>query len=168
MFRNILVAVDGSCHSARALAEAIDLAELGHGRLTLLTAIPKPAAWASSPLAAEAVTTLSEELAREASDALRAAVDRVPRSIPVVEILTPEPIRQALIEQARTGRHDLLVMGSRGRGAVSSSLLGSVSHHALHHSPIPVLIVHDDDHDADGSREVDSAPEQPVSTASPV
>jgi len=45
----------------------------------------------------------------------------------------------ALIAQIKTGRYDLVVMGSRGRGALSASLLGSVSHYALNHSDVPVL-----------------------------
>jgi nucleotide-binding universal stress UspA family protein len=72
------------------------------------------------------------------------AVERVPESIPVTKIVTHKPIRTALMEEIQSGNHDLLVMGSRGRGAVKSSLLGSVSHHALNHSPIAVLIVHAD------------------------
>ena len=45
MFHNILVAVDGSCHSDLALSQAIDLAESEHSRLTLMTgAVPPPVA----------------------------------------------------------------------------------------------------------------------------
>ena len=142
MFRNILVAVDGSPHADKALDEAIDIALGGNGRLTILTAIPHPPAWANSPGAAMASVPLGEELEREADTILRDAVDRVPDSIPVTKILTHDAVRSALAEQFESSRHDLLVMGSRGRGALRASLLGSVSHYALNHSRIPVLIVH--------------------------
>ena len=59
-------------------------------------------------------------------------------------MLSERPIRAALSRQIAGGHHDLVVMGSRGRGAVRAALLGSVSHYVLHHSPIPVLIVHAD------------------------
>ena len=73
------------------------------------------------------------------------AIERIPDSLPVTKILTHEPIRNALMEQLETGRYDLLMMGSRGRGAIRASLLGSVSHYVLNHSRIPVLVVHTDD-----------------------
>lgn len=145
MFHNILVCVDGSVHSERALDEAIDLATAGNGRLTILTSIPRPPAWACTPITAPAVQPLAGELHHEAQTTLDAAVARVPDSIPVTKILTEKPIREALMERLGTGEHDLLVMGSRGRGALSSSVLGSVSHFALNHSGVPVLIIHSDD-----------------------
>jgi nucleotide-binding universal stress UspA family protein len=145
MFRNILVAVDGSRHSQRALSEAIDIAEAMHGRLTILTSIPNAPAWTTTPATAAASVPLALELENEYGHTLSAAVAHIPDSVPVTKILTHDPIRSALMERIVSGHHDLLVMGSRGRGAISSSLLGSVSHHALHHSPIPVLIVHASD-----------------------
>ncbi len=129
-------------HADRALTEAIELAELTNGRLTIITAVVHPAAWANTPAAAAAAAPLAIELESEAGETLRHAVDRVPASIPVTKVLTHEPVRRALLGQLTSGEHDLLVMGSRGRGALSASLLGSVSHYALNHSPIPVLIVH--------------------------
>jgi nucleotide-binding universal stress UspA family protein len=142
MFHNILVCVDGSVHAERALDQAIDLAASGHGRLTILTAIPRPPYWACSPVTIPAIEPLATGLRREAQAALEAAVARVPSSIPVTSILSQKPIREVLMQRLRRGEHDLLVMGSRGRGALSASLLGSVSHYALNHSPVPVLIIH--------------------------
>jgi nucleotide-binding universal stress UspA family protein len=148
MFRNILVAVDGSRHAERALTEAIELATAAKGRLTLITAIPRPPAWVSTPATVAACEPLAADLERESKQILCDAVKRVPDDVPVTTILTPKPIRRALVAQINCGHHDLLVMGSRGRGAFAASLLGSVSHFVLNHSPIPVLVIHTEEEQA--------------------
>ncbi len=144
MFRNILVSVDGSAHSDRALDEAIDIARADQARITILTAITQPPVWAASAMAAGACAVTGAELEKEAVEVMRRAVSRVPNDIPVTTIISRKPIRAALMSRLSDSSHDLLVMGSRGRGALSASLLGSVSHYALNHSPVPVLIVHED------------------------
>jgi nucleotide-binding universal stress UspA family protein len=149
MFRNILVAVDGSPDAEQALTEAIDLAESEHTRLTLVTAVPQIPA--TGLLVPGAVTDDAIANTRAWAEAiLRRALDQVPDDLPVSTVLTDKPIRPALIRQIKAGHHDLVVIGSRGRGAVRSALLGSVSHYALDHSPVPVLIVHaEQPHQAD-------------------
>jgi nucleotide-binding universal stress UspA family protein len=141
MFHNILVAVDGSVDADAALAHAIDLAESEHTRLTLMTAVAEvpPTAYL---MAGEEAGHLSENVHRQAEAVIRQARDRVPADLPVTTVLSEQPIRVALIRQLKEGHHDLVVMGSRGRGPVRAALLGSVSHYVLHHSPVPVLIVH--------------------------
>jgi nucleotide-binding universal stress UspA family protein len=96
-------------------------------------------------MSAGAAATLGPELTRYAERVLREAVERVPDDVSVTTVLTEKPIRKAILERIEEGHHDLVVMGSRGRGAVRSAVLGSVSHHVLHHSPVPVLVVHADD-----------------------
>src|SRR5207302_3629304 len=85
---------------------------------------------------------LTRDAEAKAEAILSHARDRVPDDVSVTTVLTKDPVMPALISQIETGRHDLVVVGSRGRGAVRSALLGSVSHYVLHHSPVPVLIVH--------------------------
>jgi nucleotide-binding universal stress UspA family protein len=163
MFHNILVCIDGSAHADRALSEAIDLATAENARLTLLTAIARPPYWATTPETASGIESLFNDLKREAEATLRTAVDRVPASIPVTKILSLKPIREVLMDQLRSGQYDLVVMGSRGRGALSASFLGSVSHFALNHSHVPVLIVH-----AETDREINATAdgEHPLVAAS--
>jgi nucleotide-binding universal stress UspA family protein len=157
MFQNILVSVDGSPDAERALSEAIDLARVTNGRLTILTAIVHPPSWAYSGINAGAAQQVAVELEQEAKDVLRRAEESVPREVPVTTVLTRDPIRQALLKRIDEGGHDLVVMGSRGRGAVASTVLGSVSHHMLHHSPVPVLIVHADRAQAEDAEDAEPA-----------
>jgi nucleotide-binding universal stress UspA family protein len=154
MFHNILVAVDGSPDADEALAQAIDLAESEHTRLTLMTACAQiPATAYLTP----AINGLIAETRADAQAVMSRARDRVPEDIPVTTILTDQPIRAAMVHQIEVGRHDLVVMGSRGRGAVRSALLGSVSHYVLHHSPVPVLIVHAEDRRQAGAVPLETA-----------
>jgi nucleotide-binding universal stress UspA family protein len=143
MFHNILVAVDGSRHAHQALAQAIDLAQSEHSRITLITGITEvpPTAYLVGGVD---TGRLVENARAQAEATLRAARDRIPADLPVRTVLTDQPIRSGLMQEIKDGRHDLVVMGSRGRGAIRSTLLGSVSHYILHHSPVPVLIVHDE------------------------
>jgi nucleotide-binding universal stress UspA family protein len=144
MFRNILVAIDGSPDSDQALAQAIDLAESEHSRLTLFSAIVTPPASAYIGAGGAVAAGLARDAETETETILRAAAQQVPDRVSLSTVLSSQPVRYALIRQIEQGAHDLVVMGSRGRGAVRSVLLGSVSHYVLHHSPIPVLIVHAD------------------------
>jgi nucleotide-binding universal stress UspA family protein len=143
MFHNILVAVDGSPDAELALTEAIDLAESERTWLTLLTAVSRLPATAYLA-AGEEVGKLVEDAHADAEAILRRARERVPDNLSVTAVLSEQPIQAALIGQITNGVHDLVVMGSRGRGAIRAALLGSTSHYVLHHSPVPVLIVHAD------------------------
>jgi nucleotide-binding universal stress UspA family protein len=126
----------------RALADAIELARACNGRLTLLAIAPQPAAWAFSGYDVPVdVDRLAQGVERNYDAMLDAAVSTVPQDVPVTRILrrgTPGP---AIVEAANAGEHDLVVMGCRGRGELRSLLLGSVSHHVLHGSRVPVLVV---------------------------
>jgi nucleotide-binding universal stress UspA family protein len=142
MFHNILVSIDGSDHADQALAEAIDLAEATNAKLTILTAVVQPSRWAYTGSGAAAAQALNDDLEHDAQEILRQAVDRLPEGMPVTKIVTHQPVRPALMRRIEEADHDLLVMGSRGRGAVKSAVLGSVSQYMLHRSPVPVLVVH--------------------------
>jgi len=138
MFTSILVAWDGSDHAKRALAEAVDLARTQEARLTLLTVAAPIHAWpAYVPPITEA------DLESSANQTLAEGEAIVPDGIPVSGRTAVGYPGVELLKRAAAANHDLIVMGSRGRGAVRSAVLGSVSHFVLNHATVPVLIVHD-------------------------
>jgi len=146
MFHNILVALDGSAHAARALEQAVDLARADNAKLTVIAAVPDPSAWVVTGAYAGGVDfdELNEEAEREHATMLESAVATIPDDLPVTKLIVHGRAAERILEQVRRGGHDLVVMGSRGRGEVKSLLLGSVSHEVLGASPAAVLIIHAD------------------------
>jgi nucleotide-binding universal stress UspA family protein len=144
MFKSILVAWDGSEHAKRALGEAVDLTRTQAGRLTLLTVAAPLHAWPGyvPPVSQADLISAAEGILAE-GEAL------VPEGIPVSGRTASGDPGAELVKRARAADHDLIVMGSRGRGAVRSAVLGSVSHFVLNHTTVPVLIVHDGDRDSE-------------------
>jgi nucleotide-binding universal stress UspA family protein len=140
MFKSVLVAWDGSEHAKRALDEAVDLARTQGARLTLLTVAAPLLVWPGY------VPPISEaDLISAAEKTLAEGEALVPDGIPVSGRTAAGDPGAELVRRAGAADHDLIVMGSRGRGAVRSAFLGSVSHFVLNHTTVPVLIVHDGD-----------------------
>src|SRR3954451_1118457 len=138
VYRNILVAVDGSPDAEAALAHAGELARDQRARLTLLTAIPPIPATA---LLATGAAPPRSEVIKHYSDLLREAAATLPADVSVTTLLVEGTPAKALVERSRSGAFDLIVMGSHGHGRLHTSLLGCVSQKVLAASPIPVLLI---------------------------
>ena len=140
MFLDILVAIDGSEHAAQALRTAAQLASEEHARLTVITAVPPTPALAQITASGAALADLADIMG-DAGKQMRTQVDALPDDISVTTVVASGHAAPEILKRLREGRHDLLVMGTRGLGRVGSALLGSVSQAVLHEAEVPVLVV---------------------------
>jgi nucleotide-binding universal stress UspA family protein len=140
----IVVGVDGSAHARQALRFALAEAALRGARVVVV------GSWAVPPLAATGVgmipafDLLRTELADSASEVLSRELAEVADAAAGAEVeqhVAQGDAAGVLVEAAAGA--DLLVVGSRGRGGLTGTVLGSVSRACLHHAPCPVAVVHD-------------------------
>jgi nucleotide-binding universal stress UspA family protein len=143
VFREILVAIDGSAMAQRALETATGLAEALNSRLTIISVSPEvpPYAYRSGV----DVEKLEHEAEAETDGILRDAVASLPEKLPVTTVLKHGHPGERIVEQIRDGRHDLLVMGSRGRGRLVSNIFGSTSAYVHYHCRVAMLVIQPDE-----------------------
>lgn len=146
VFRRLLVAYDGSPQAERALEEAVGLAWVSNAHITVIVVAPDPSGWSAAGSmdgfgAPVDLVEVNEQLERQYATLLEEAMGRIPSMMAATPLLRRGSPGLAIVDEAASGSHDLVVMGSRGRGELKSMLLGSVSHDVLHASPVPVLVI---------------------------
>jgi nucleotide-binding universal stress UspA family protein len=136
----IVVGIDGSPAADAALAHALDEARLRNLPLRVVCAWAVPAIeYAGAPFAA--TPDLNIEAEHTADAVLEQAVKTIgpaPGVLVETSAVSGHPVN-VLLEEAKHA--SLLVVGSRGRNALASIVLGSVSQGVAHHCPTPLMIV---------------------------
>ena len=145
MFSSILVAVDQSEHARAAVGVAVDIARADRAALTLMTVYNSKLSWlvtmTPEGISQQTIEDIVDTTRTEAQATLDEACALVPSDIEAYALLVHGRPAEAILEEAECAGHDLVVVGSRGRGGAASLPLGSVSHHVLHHSHVEVLVV---------------------------
>jgi nucleotide-binding universal stress UspA family protein len=136
MFKTIVVAVDGSSSSDRALEYATQLAKEQSSQIVLAHVTELIAGRAAGTVNLgedELVEQIRERAAQLSKDGVNAEV-RVARS------MTGGPAH-AIAEIATEANADVIVTGTRGHTVLTGMVIGSVAQRMLHVAPCPVLVV---------------------------
>lgn len=139
MFRKILVAYDGSPTSRTALKQAYELAQAEDADVTVVTVAPTVAPLAA--LAPVSVEGLRAELDQWAKTKLGEARTAAPADLTVRTIERNGHVGDEIVSEIESGQYDLIVLGSRGHGRLTTEILGSVNNHVHYHSSVPTLTI---------------------------
>ncbi|HXU74313.1 MAG TPA: universal stress protein [Polyangia bacterium] len=143
--RKILVAIDFSAESARAIDTALELVRGRGGTLTLLHVVELPAY--STPDLGMYVPSpeLTDDLLRQAKRTLedyRARCAAAGAEVEVACVAAASAVANEIVEFAAAGGFDLIVVGSHGRRGLRRFMLGSVAEKVVRTADRPVLTVH--------------------------
>jgi nucleotide-binding universal stress UspA family protein len=145
MYKSILIPTDGSDASNVALQHGLELAKELGASVTLLFAVENPftSTWGGfAPSDAGTVGGIMDDLRglgqRTLDAALETAKNAGVNATPLV--VTDARVGDAILEAAKT--HDLIVMGTHGRGGLERVLLGSTTEFVVRNAKKPTLVIH--------------------------
>ena len=138
MFKRILVAVDGSEHGLKAAQAAGEMARQHKSELWVVVAYDVLPKYLGEPNLQEAINQRlnhSEEIYAAAIQ----EIGKVPH--PLNKEILEGPAAEAILSVARMRGVDLIIMGTRGLGRLTSALLGSQSNKVVGEASCPVMLV---------------------------
>jgi nucleotide-binding universal stress UspA family protein len=154
LFEKILVPLDGSEHSLRALEIAIQIAKKFEGKIALIhiysvaarpLIMPEPTTLTPPgiPVMTGAEVARMVEAARTAGGNILADGEKRVKTqeVPVEKILQEGHVVDEIVKTVKEGKFDLIVIGDRGISKMRELLLGSVTDGVIHHVSCPVLVV---------------------------
>lgn len=140
----ILIAVDESPHAREAVRWVAGATWPAGSSARLLNSV-RSDLYVTGELYAPATEELEELVQGDAERSQRLLVERTAdlaaRGLAVETVVTRGDPRFAIVEEARTWKADLVVVGSHGRSGLSALFLGSVATHVVAHAPCSVLVV---------------------------
>ncbi len=139
-YRHILIPIDGSATSFKALEEGLKLSKLHKSFTTVLFVVPTGIEYVgiyNHQLIKRALRREGEKLLKEAQK----IADQM--NIFVYQRIAEGKPYEEIINTAKRLGCDLIVIGSRGRGIIDKFFLGSCTERVLAEAPCPVLVVKD-------------------------
>ena len=147
MISKILIPTDGTPASKKAIDYAIGLAKQTKASITILGVVDKSAFLAQSIPASvtsnEIITPIEDYLNKLTESHVDQAVKqcRKKRVKPVTVIRSGHPVEE-IVKEARRSKSNLIVVGSHGKGALESAVLGSVTYGLIqNNTKYPVLVI---------------------------
>ncbi|WP_027718066.1 universal stress protein [Desulfovirgula thermocuniculi] len=143
MFKNILVPVDGSEHSQRALDRATELAKITGAKLVVFHALHIPSTLHSlSHVAEETYNFIRQQVQNTGEKIIKEAMEKCSRNGVSAEgkLVWGDPAYEITREE-QEGNYDLIVIGGRGMGEIKGWVLGSISRRVVRYAKCPVLVI---------------------------
>jgi nucleotide-binding universal stress UspA family protein len=145
MFKSLLIPVDGSPCSDKALAEGGKLAKTLGAKVVVLYVMQNPVMLYGMGDAVAYQDELYDDLRKQAEGVLETAKKVVRQTGVEAQTLLFEGTRPADVILQEQNNHDLIVMGTHGRKGMSRWFMGSVAEGVLRRAQKPCLIVHSDE-----------------------
>lgn len=141
MYSKILIPIDGSENSFRALKHGLYLASKSGAKLIILYVLDKPpSAFIQSQKVIDSVNETFEKESKEVFAKVGSEAQNYDINYETVS-LKGHHVASLINEYSDQNNIDVIVIGSRGHGKIKTAILGSVSHDVLHHTKKPVLII---------------------------